>query len=132
MLRPPKSKIVSMATRRSSFSLTRRLSDQWSVCVFLQKRKDVAANAVDLFNVNRYFTFCNNTKMTRTCFLSLLLLFVVPAPCSAFDWGDFHKFAVVFGTILGFGLGFGAIVLIAYAACMRPFFSSFQEEVGYF
>uniref|UniRef100_A0AC34GWE1 Uncharacterized protein n=1 Tax=Panagrolaimus sp. ES5 TaxID=591445 RepID=A0AC34GWE1_9BILA len=61
--------------------------------------------------------------------LTFLLLLLLPEPCNAFDWGDFHKLAVVFGTILGFGLGFGAIVVVMYFACMRPFFNNVKEEV---
>uniref|UniRef100_A0A914Y2B6 Uncharacterized protein n=1 Tax=Panagrolaimus superbus TaxID=310955 RepID=A0A914Y2B6_9BILA len=61
--------------------------------------------------------------------LTFILLLLLPEPCNAFDWGDFHKLAVVFGTILGFGLGFGALVVVMYFACMRPFFNNVKEEV---
>lgn len=59
----------------------------------------------------------------------ILLVILFPEACNAFDWGDFHKLAVVFGTILGFGLGFGAIVVVMYFAACRPFFGKFKEEV---
>lgn len=60
----------------------------------------------------------------------IYFLIFCPNFCYAFDWGDFHKLSVVFGTILGFGLGFFAICLIMYYGCMRPFFDNFQEEVA--
>ncbi|KAE9550064.1 hypothetical protein FO519_006728 [Halicephalobus sp. NKZ332] len=59
----------------------------------------------------------------------LFLLGLLPVPCFGFDWGDFHKVSVVIGTILGFGLGFFAICLVIYFACLRPFFDNFKEEV---
>ncbi|KAK5972740.1 hypothetical protein GCK32_010555, partial [Trichostrongylus colubriformis] len=47
----------------------------------------------------------------------------------AFDWGDFHKVAVIFFSFFGPGVILGAIGLAAYFACIRSWYESFREEV---
>lgn len=62
--------------------------------------------------------------------LALLLLLNTPLGCLAYDWGDFHKFAVIFFSLLGTFVGLGAILAVVYFACFKRFLEGFQEEVS--
>lgn len=62
-------------------------------------------------------------------FKSLILIGILPIGCDAFDWGDFHIFAVIFFSFLGGFLGLGAIFTVIYFACGKRFLNSFQKEV---
>nr|CDJ80841.1 unnamed protein product [Haemonchus contortus] len=48
---------------------------------------------------------------------------------AAFDWGDFHKVAVIFFSFFGPAVILGAIAAVAYFACVRSWYESFREEV---
>lgn len=68
--------------------------------------------------------------MVKKTFLILIILIIIlPTNVNAWDWGDFHKFAVVFFTILGFGLGFGGILIVVYFGFMRNCLKKHQEDV---
>ncbi|CAD5218586.1 unnamed protein product [Bursaphelenchus okinawaensis] len=62
--------------------------------------------------------------------VTLLALLLLPVVCSAYDWGDFHKFAVIFFSLLGTFVGLGAIFTVIYFACFKRFLEGFQEEVA--
>ncbi|KAI6233736.1 hypothetical protein M3Y99_00889000 [Aphelenchoides fujianensis] len=49
--------------------------------------------------------------------------------CNAYDWGDFHKFAVIFFSLLGTFVGLGAIFTVIYFACFKAFLDRFKDEV---
>uniref|UniRef100_A0A0N4ZHQ2 Adhesive plaque matrix protein-like n=1 Tax=Parastrongyloides trichosuri TaxID=131310 RepID=A0A0N4ZHQ2_PARTI len=70
------------------------------------------------------------SQKLSTCVLlcAILIVFQIPIVV-AWDWGDFHKFAVVFFTILGFGLGFGGILIVFYFGFLKNCLKTHQEEV---
>ncbi|KAK6012327.1 hypothetical protein OSTOST_22527, partial [Ostertagia ostertagi] len=50
----------------------------------------------------------------------IVLIYILHIPLvDAFDWGDFHKVAVIFFSFFGPTLILGAIALAAYFACIR-------------
>ncbi|VDO26901.1 unnamed protein product [Haemonchus placei] len=61
----------------------------------------------------------------RLVFATILCIPLV----AAFDWGDFHKVAVIFFSFFGPAVILGAIAAIAYFACVRSWYESFREEV---
>ncbi|WKY05228.1 hypothetical protein Q1695_005891 [Nippostrongylus brasiliensis] len=63
--------------------------------------------------------------MTRSV---LVLLVQIPVTV-AFDWGDFHKVAVIFFSFFGPGVILGAIALVAYFACIRSWYESVREDI---
>lgn len=63
--------------------------------------------------------------------LFFVLLTGLPELCQAFDWGDFHVFAVIFFSFLGGFLGLGAIFGAIYVACGKPFLNRMQDEVTF-
>lgn len=65
-------------------------------------------------------------------YLFLTIYFILPKLCCAFDWGDFHIFAVIFFSFLGGFLGLGAIFGAIYFACGKPFFNRIQDEAEFF
>ncbi|KAL6740250.1 hypothetical protein Aduo_013623 [Ancylostoma duodenale] len=60
--------------------------------------------------------------------LAYLIFLDVPL-VNAFDWGDFHKVAVIFFSFFGPGVILGAIAVVAYFACLRSWYESFRDEV---
>ncbi|KAK6750081.1 hypothetical protein RB195_002209 [Necator americanus] len=60
--------------------------------------------------------------------LGYLVLLDVPFVL-AFDWGDFHKVAVIFFSFFGPGVILGSVAVVAYFACVRSWYESFREEV---
>ncbi|CAJ0602080.1 unnamed protein product [Cylicocyclus nassatus] len=58
----------------------------------------------------------------------LIFLNVLPLAL-AFDWGDFHKVAVIFFSFFGPGVILGAIAIVAYFACVRSWYESVREEI---
>ncbi|KAI6227331.1 hypothetical protein M3Y99_01269600 [Aphelenchoides fujianensis] len=61
--------------------------------------------------------------------LVVLLLLLQFNHCNAYDWGDFHKFAVIFFSLLGIFVGLGAIFTVIYFACFKAFLDRFKDEV---
>ncbi|KAI6176329.1 hypothetical protein M3Y97_00786200 [Aphelenchoides bicaudatus] len=51
-------------------------------------------------------------------------------PEHTYDWGDFHKFAVIFFSFLGTFVGLGAIFSAIYFGCFRGWLDRFKEEVA--
>ncbi|CAD5224537.1 unnamed protein product [Bursaphelenchus xylophilus] len=62
--------------------------------------------------------------------LRFLAILSLPSACVAYDWGDFHKFAVIFFSLLGTFVGLGAIFTAIYFACFKKFLEGFREEVA--
>jgi hypothetical protein len=62
--------------------------------------------------------------------LFIFLLFAQIELSNAYDWGDFHKFAVIFFSFLGTFVGLGAIFTGIYFGCFRAWLDRFKEEVA--
>uniref|UniRef100_A0A0K0FDW0 Uncharacterized protein n=1 Tax=Strongyloides venezuelensis TaxID=75913 RepID=A0A0K0FDW0_STRVS len=70
------------------------------------------------------------SQLPQTHFkIVIFLLTILSNFVNAWDWGDFHKFAVVFFTILGFGICFLAILIVFYFGFMRGCLKKHQEDV---
>ncbi|KAI6214491.1 hypothetical protein M3Y94_00274900 [Aphelenchoides besseyi] len=69
-----------------------------------------------------------NVRVSRLFVLLVLVLHF--NCCAAYDWGDFHKFAVIFFSFLGTFVGLGAIFTVIYFACFRSFLDRFKDEVA--
>ncbi|CAJ0922485.1 unnamed protein product, partial [Mesorhabditis belari] len=58
-----------------------------------------------------------------------LILFTLPSTVTAFDWGDFHKVAVIFFSFLGPMLILSMIAAAAYFACIKSWYERFRDDV---
>ncbi|VDP46240.1 unnamed protein product [Heligmosomoides polygyrus] len=84
---------------------------------------DLLSSSLDRINFDQVDSF--SAAMDR---IQLVILIHVPSVV-AFDWGDFHKIAVIFFSFFGPGLILGSIAVVAYFACIRSWYESFREEV---